>query len=130
MSLPLTTSRSVSPGPKRVPDGRISMSSGTISPRRGLSSRWWARTGWDRVGRRVPAQAAGPGVEVQRLPRGAGQRPAVRGPPGAGARAVADLVAHGRPPGHLGVGSLEEVVEERLLAPQALGGVVIAPLLA
>src|SRR5262245_56989295 len=46
MSLPWMTSRSVSPGPRRVPDGRISMSSGTISPGCGLSSRRWARTGW------------------------------------------------------------------------------------
>src|SRR5262249_20619918 len=69
-------------------------------------------------------------VEEQPFVGGPGQRPATGRLPGAGARTVADLIAHRRPPAQLGVGPFEEVIKEHLLPPQALGGVVVAPLLA
>ena len=42
---------------------------------------------------------------------------------------VPDLVAHPRPVADLGLAAQQEMVEERLLAPQAVGAVVVAPLL-
>jgi hypothetical protein len=76
-----------------------------------------------------PGQRARGRVQVQRLKRCAGHGPVVRGLPRPFMPALPDLVADPRPVADLGVPAQQEVVEERLLAPQAVGAVVVAPFL-